>query len=153
MLQRIQSVYLFLCAAALSIALFTKVWSAASNESLMIDAFTSNVSVAGTLTTKNIWYVGLTIVVSILLSFYTISQFKNRILQVKLINFNNLLLCAVVGLYYWEISQAKKVLTGEYADNWGVAFIVPLIGLVLNILAIRSIKKDEALVKSVDRLR
>ncbi|MCU0417579.1 MAG: DUF4293 domain-containing protein [Cytophagaceae bacterium] len=153
MLQRIQSVYLFLSATIVSLALFIKIWSAATNESVVLDAFSANVTSGGTLTTKNVGYIGGVLVLSVVLNFYTIFQYNHRKRQVLWTNLNNVLLCLVMGLYYWEISVLKQALTGAYSDNWGFGFFVPLIGLLLNILAIRAIKKDEALIQSVDRIR
>ena len=53
------------------------------------------------------------------------------------------------GYYYWLICHHIEKLM--YSVTVGMAF--PLISLILTIMAFRGIFKDEALVRSLDRLR
>ncbi len=82
----------------------------------------------------------------------TIFLFKKRPLQAKLCIFNIVLLLGyylVLGVY---IFFACKQLGVEWYINkiWAA---LPLVGIILTVMALRGIAKDEALVRAADRLR
>ena len=78
--------------------------------------------------------------------------FNNRSLQMRLAqisfiaNFIGLFLAIILFVQDPVMSSATKV-----DDSWGL--YLPLISLVFLILALRSINKDDKLVRSMDRLR
>lgn len=81
----------------------------------------------------------------------TVFLYKNRKLQIRLSILNSLLL---VGFYlacmaYYNVLNANS--DGDFRIHW--ALFLPLACIVLNMLAIRAIRKDEMLVKATDRLR
>lgn len=80
----------------------------------------------------------------------TIFLFKNRVLQVRMTVFNSLLL---VGYYiaFAVFYVSLKAETGIYSWGWGLC--LPLVAIILNVLIIRAVKKDELMVKAADRLR
>ncbi|MEM9023044.1 MAG: DUF4293 family protein, partial [Bacteroidota bacterium] len=84
----------------------------------------------------------------------TISQFKNRPLQIRLARLSMLL---TLLLWVWFFLHADALASGlnpaEPVANYGVSAILPLIALILLFLAARAIRKDDELVRSVDRLR
>jgi len=86
---------------------------------------------------------------SAFLSFLTIMLFKNRKLQIKLGWLNILLNILILGflLYY------LLILPGESFSEKGILIFVPIIPIVLSFVANHFIKKDEKLVKSIDRFR
>ncbi|MCD7973540.1 MAG: DUF4293 domain-containing protein [Candidatus Azobacteroides sp.] len=88
--------------------------------------------------------------VGILLSIITLFLFKNRNLQVKLLWLVNLLILAFYGLasafYFFTFSPFVL-------ENVKIGVVFPIITFILNLLAIRFIKKDEALIKSLNRIR
>lgn len=88
--------------------------------------------------------------VSALVSFVTIFMFKNRKLQFVLGRINILLNLILLGLFvYWSLR-----VPGEYEiSEKGIGMLIPVISIVFLVLANKAIKKDEDLVKSVDRLR
>jgi len=87
----------------------------------------------------------------VLISFGTIFIFKNRILQIRLSAINLMLMIGYVGLNYYYIKSFSNQLTGVISYN--IIVIFPLISAILGYLAIRAIGKDEALVRSLDRIR
>ncbi len=90
--------------------------------------------------------------VSIILPVLILGLYKNRGLQIRLLAFNILItivLIIVVLMYY--MSSVQK-LTGIQPSYQFGAFC-PLISLIFLVLANRFIRKDENLVKSADRLR
>ena len=90
----------------------------------------------------------------------TIFLYKKRELQVRLCRIDMLMTIVFIGLVflYYE-KDLTKVIAAVEGDEYqlDVAYFfgmaLPLLGLVFEILAIRGIKKDIELLKSIDRLR
>ena len=92
-------------------------------------------------------------VASFIFSVSTILLFRNRPLQIRLCAFNmltNIVLIMVIFFFYATKIQTMTQIEPEY-NYTGMA--LPLVSLLFLILANRSIRNDEALVKSADRLR
>lgn len=92
--------------------------------------------------------------ISVLLSLYTIFMFKNRKLQGNLIWLNIFTNIALLAWLFVSISNAKS--EGVHATDGGTfsfgAFI-PVITLVFLFIARSGVRKDEKLIKSLNRLR
>lgn len=89
-----------------------------------------------------------------LLDLYTIFQYKNRALQVKLTNIAVLLTIAfIMGIFFLYIPFIEKKINivPDYRKAFGI--YLPLVALVFEVMANRAIKRDEKLVRSADRLR
>ena len=87
-----------------------------------------------------------------LLCLICIFLFKNRKLQFRLTVFALVLTIGYLVLQYFRIEQFKAdnaIQTGSYQ----VAALLPILMVVFLFLAARGIRKDEKLVKSLDRLR
>ena len=86
-----------------------------------------------------------------ILALITVFLFKNRKLQIKLIYIN----IACVVMYYASARAYVLVAAQRLQADWTLHFTnaIPLVCLILLVLAVSAIKKDEALVKSLDRLR
>jgi hypothetical protein len=87
----------------------------------------------------------------VLISFVSIFLFKKRILQMRLGGINLMLMLGYVGLNYYYIKSFSNQLSGVISYN--IIVIFPLVSAILAYLAIRAIGKDEALVRSLDRIR
>lgn len=89
-------------------------------------------------------------IISALLSVIAILQFKDRKKQFVFNRLNMLLNLIILGVFvYWSLT-----LSGEsQISEKGIGMFLPIISIVFLVLANRAIKKDEDLVKSVDRLR
>lgn len=89
---------------------------------------------------------------SIIFTGSAILLYNKRRSQLILVNISfllNVILVALIYLYYTGyVEKLSKVL-----PSYQFGIFLPLISLVLLVLASRSIRKDEALVKSADRLR
>lgn len=129
MIQRVQTIYL-LITVLLGVALY----------------FTSqDVNLWG-----NEFIISMSAVLSMLLSFFSILSYKNRPRQILFNNLNMLINALLIGLLgYWMLNLSGGISIPEK----GIEFVFPLIALVFFAMANRNIKKDEKLVKSVDRLR
>ena len=137
MIQRKQSIYLFL--AGLIAMLF------ASNLNKLVTVnfdFMSDPSQGNTILSLAFFF-------SAALSFLAILMFKNRKLQLALGWVNILLNILLIGSFIFFLLN----LPGGVSPEKGIWTIVPLISIVLLSIANRLIKKDDDLVKSVDRFR
>lgn len=87
----------------------------------------------------------------VFVAFISIFLYKKRMLQIRLNIFNIILLLGYLGLNYYYIQNFSKQLDGIV--SYHVTAIFPIVSVVLTYLAIRAIGKDEALVRSMDRIR
>jgi small-conductance mechanosensitive channel len=87
---------------------------------------------------------------SALLSVISIFLYKSRQTQFVLGRLNIILNFILLGLFVYRLLS----LPGEPANSEkGIGLLLPVFSIVLLALANKAIKKDESLVKSVDRLR
>ncbi len=87
---------------------------------------------------------------SAILSLIAIFMFKNRKLQFVLGRLNIILNFILLGLFVYRSLN----LSGETdVSEKGIGMLLPIFSIVFLVLANKAIKKDEDLVKSVDRLR
>lgn len=104
----------------------------------------------------NYWPYALTGVLAsviILVGLIELFKFKNRVLQMKLGMLNSLLIVGVLGTLMWFVFTGQKEWLPSVRGTFGGGLFMPALAMVFNRLAIRSIKKDEDLVRSVDRIR
>ena len=101
----------------------------------------------------NTLYIGILAILTIALTIFTILKFTNRLLQIKLSLLCTLLLSALVGLMFIAIRTGNKMLTSPEEGSFKIGFYLPIACILLTLLATRFIRKDEELVRSVDRLR
>ncbi|HEY8401977.1 MAG TPA: DUF4293 domain-containing protein [Cytophagaceae bacterium] len=156
MIQRIQTVLLFLVALLLIISLFFPVWEATSgsNTQVELDPFQITLKSGDAITAeKSVFYIAALMIVSAGIALYSIFQYKKRMLQVRLGLFNTLVLGGIIGTYFLGISQSEKLLENIENQHFLFSFYTPLLAILLNLMANRYIRKDEALVRSVDRIR
>jgi hypothetical protein len=92
-------------------------------------------------------------IVSILFSAISIGLYKQRTLQIRLIAFNVLTLVVLILVLFFFYTAQLKTMTGADPDYTYPGMLLPVISLVMLILANRSVRNDEKLVKSADRLR
>ncbi len=136
MLQRIQTVYLLLAALASGILLIYLPYGfMEGNEALYAYGHPFLLSM----------FLG-----SSILSLISIFLFKNRKLQFVLGRVNIILNFILLGVFvYWSLTISGETMVSEK----GIGMIIPIISIVLVVMANKAIKRDEDLVKSVDRLR
>jgi hypothetical protein len=82
----------------------------------------------------------------------TIFLYKKRIIQMRVAFINMLLMLGFLGLIYYFTTNFASDLDSK-AVSYTLFDAFPFIAAVLNYLAIRAIGRDEALVRSVDRIR
>lgn len=136
MIQRIQTLYLFLAAGISGGLIFMfPLWTEMDESNVFaID---------------NYLYLGL-FMGSALFSLISIFNFKNRKSQFILGRLNIILNFILLGIFVYQSLN----LSGETnVSEKGIGMLLPIFSIVCLVLANKAIKKDEDLVKSVDRLR
>ncbi|PTX22334.1 uncharacterized protein DUF4293 [Pontibacter mucosus] len=166
MIQRIQTVFLALLAIAMICVLFLPLWSKTdptTGEEVVLTAWNmksyflteqGEPGEVGSVPQRGTIAIGMLAIAAIVIAVYEIFQYKSRLNQMKLGLLNTLILMAtlITMLYYAYFVGGDLVLPGE-KGTFEAGFFMPLLALVLNSLANRFIKRDEDLVRSVDRLR
>jgi len=90
------------------------------------------------------------IFISIALAIISILSFKKRQLQFVLNRLNIISNFVLLGVFVYRL----LTLSGEtIVSEKGIGVLFPIISIVFLVLANKAIKRDEDLVKSVDRLR
>jgi len=135
MIQRKQSIYLFLAALVSGISTWVAdLWRFAKEW----------------IQPEDNWETLLFFGISALLSFSCIFLYKNRKLQMRLNGANIVLNILLIGYLAYSLST----LPGGFSDSEkGIGLLVPFASIILLFIANRFIQKDEKLVKSVDRFR
>ena len=136
MLQRIQTIYMIISATLLG-ALY--VW------------FPNIVSEEGLVVIHNDEPIMLGLIFgSILVTFISIFSYKKRKSQFVINRLNIILNFFLLGVFvYRSLTLSGEILVSEK----GIGVFLPIISIVFLVMANKAIKKDEDLLKSVDRLR
>lgn len=150
MIQRIQTVYLFLVVVLGTLLCFF------APVQFLPPTGTEYIA----LTTFQKWPLAVLTIAVPVIALVNIFLFKHRLLQAR-INVVNVVLClgyyALLALYIAYIVKGNEPIHGmllEDADWYlNVWAGIPLINVVLSLMATRRILKDEALVRAADRLR
>lgn len=151
MIQRIQSLYLFLAAVALSLIFFFPLANLSNNQDVIIFNLCgfSRFSLLEHIPT---WPLIAINAITLLLTLYVIGLFKKRLLQIRLTRIALMLNLGFIALLYFVYGDhlAKQI---KMEVNYELGAVFPLIALIFHVLAIYAINKDERLIKSIDRIR
>ena len=147
MIQRIQSVYLF-GVAVLSIAMFFVPFGVVGGYTLTAMKLSSTEEILSTT-----YPLAALITAAIVLSFGSAFLFKNRKLQMKLCTLSMILQAGILVLALFHYLDGAAAELGEKQPAYAIGIYIPAIGMILSFLASKAIKKDDDLVKSVDRIR
>ncbi|CAN0604337.1 DUF4293 domain-containing protein [Maribacter dokdonensis] len=136
MIQRIQSLFLVIVAILTGILpFFFNLW----------------IDVDGTeVFANNELLISIAFYASAVLAIWSMVQFKNRKSQFVINRLNMILNVFLLGFFVYRSLN----LSGETSvSEKGIGMLIPVFSIIFLVLANRAIKKDEDLVKSVDRLR
>ena len=155
MIQRIQTVYLLLVSALFTALLFLPLAVISSG------AVTYTFGVDGLQTTTtpaemaySTWALFALAVLIALLPVIVIFLYKKRIRQLRICIFNTFLIigfCALIVFFIWQFKTSPDLPNCKVFLRFWVSF--PIVALILNYLAIRNIGADEAMIRSLERLR
>ncbi len=150
MIQRIQSLYLFI-SFGLILSLFFIPFAELIDKSGETFLFLYRGLESGGKMIFVIYPVAILTAIIAFVNLITIFLFKRRMLQIRLIVFNMICMLGLVGLVFYSIHNQEEALNAVVGYNIVNAF--PLVAFVFNFMAMRAIRKDENLIRSMDRIR
>lgn len=158
MLQRIQTVFLLLVIILMGMALFLPLWTHMGEGTdiyykltpFLYESFDTTLGQP-----VHVYFpyaiVGILAIASIIIAIIEVTRYSNRLLQMKLGALNSLLMAGTMclGVYFATELMEEEAVTGGF----GAGLFLPAAAMICNIIANRFIRKDERLVRSVDRIR
>ncbi len=158
MIQRIQTVYLFLAFIAIALLFafpLAQFFSETGAYVFSVTGLKNMVPGDPDAFSPSLFLPIIIIAVGIaLITLFAIFQFKNRSFQIKLTNIGVLASIAfIMGIFFLYIPMIEKKvnIVPDYSKAFGI--YLPLVALVFLLMANRAIKRDDKLVRSADRLR
>ncbi|SFB57322.1 DUF4293 domain-containing protein [Algoriphagus aquimarinus] len=158
MIQRLQSIFLFLVAVAMGLTLGLDLWVqqvADSGEIWKMNAlFMNQIDASGeVLQSSSNWYIAALASFVGLMAIISIFQYRNLGRQMMLNMVNSLFMVGLVAIVFLITSGVNSEISAADNGTYEIGFWAILVAMVCNMLANRFIRKDVALLKSVDRIR
>ncbi|HOM62373.1 MAG TPA: DUF4293 domain-containing protein [Dysgonamonadaceae bacterium] len=150
MLQRVQSLYLFLASGCMVLAIILPLITFAfGNQHISFEAmgFYQNGELVAS--TWGLFAIGA---ISAALSLLVIFLYNKRIVQIRL-TIANIFVMIGFYLYFAFLMFMRNPEANLVFQKIGPGIIMPLISIIFSWLAIRKIGEDEVLIRSLDRLR
>ncbi len=148
MIQRIQSLYILAATALLVLVVFFPLASFAANGEV------HELSASGILKNGELlfstWPLLILCLSACILSVTALFLYKKRLLQIRFLVFAIILQLGIYGLGAYYILQLRS---GFSDFSFAFSAILPLLSSAFTFMAIKAIGRDEALVKSLDRIR
>lgn len=153
MIQRIQTLYL-LIAFALGIVFLFSPLASFSISDLMVELKVMDFNEISDMNQGmfvDTMPLVIVVLIFVILTAVSILLYKNRALQMKLVGFGFLINTVLIILGFWYTdTMADKVNT---QPDYEYGAIVPAVSLIFLFMAMRGIRKDTKLLRSMDRLR
>jgi hypothetical protein len=147
MIQRIQTVFIFIAVLLLGLMYFFPFAEISVGENLY------EFNIKGIFLGEKIIYPGMILLIFliliILLHVFVMFRYKKRILQIRILIFVIILLLGFTGVlayFAWSGFSGETV-------SFSFPVAMPIVAAILDYLAIRYIGKDEALIRSLNRIR
>lgn len=153
MIQRIQSLYLFAsaiaCVVCMSMPIGQVLFPDLQGSVKVMNLFAVMANGETTYVPCALFAV---LLIAATLNVLTIFAYKNRVLQMRMSLFTSILLVCYYGVVAVVAHMLCSAADGaDFKPMFSLAF--PLVSAVLNVLAVLSIRRDEKLVRSLDRIR
>src|SRR5690606_24466544 len=162
MIQRVQTIFLFLVAVAMLLVTYLTIWEQVNpdqTEKMKLTAWnlttytTENGIDSHIIQQKGVFYIGILAILAAMIALYSLSQFKNRTKQMFLNMINSLVMGSTLGVVVYQTYQGNLEINPDASGVFASGFYAIVAAIVLNVVSNRFIRKDEMLVKSVDRIR
>ena len=152
MIQRIQTIYLMLAAIMLGLTfVFPFATYTLDQTDVLFNAYGVSKNV---LEVSTFFPYYITIALSMGLALFSILQYKKRKVQITVGRLIYLLLVITIAFIFIDFYSLKgQFEIDSSAVSCGVSMFLPVAALPIIFMANRNIRKDEALIKSLDRLR
>ncbi len=162
MIQRVQSIFMLIAAVAMISMTFFPLWQKADLETsrlVTMNAFEirfEQQTASGTmelLGVQNVMLISIGAFLAAGIMLFSLFKYKNRMAQVKLnALFSLISALTIVGVVYFSL-KGNALILPEQQGTFLMGFYLPIVAMFNNFLANRFIRKDEALVRSADRIR
>lgn len=163
MIQRVQTIYLLIVVVLLACLFGLASVSYATAEQNVVllasglHAEPQSAQVSGAIDFASTWPLTALTLLAGVMALLSIFLFKRRMLQIRLCAVNIVLLLGLQVMLPLLGRALKTAYFGVNADSvmqqWHLPAVFPVVGAILTFLALRAIGRDEALVRSLDRLR
>lgn len=156
MIQRVQTIFLVLVGICMLVILIVPIWKREkpeTKEKIELNATQMVYSKDG-----KSQPVKVTVIIAILagiaggIAFYSIFLFYNLVLQMKVVLFNTLILCAVLGMMVYYNYQADEIFLSDN-ESYQIGYFLPGVAIVANYFARLYIRKDYNLIRDSNRMR
>lgn len=157
MIQRIQTLYLLLAAVACGLLFhsFFAMGKLADEAPVVLQAASGTTFSDGKFTIQDNLVITLLTAFGVLMAIITILLYKKRALQAKLVSFFILIAVLINGLSLYimfrDLQSVQENIDASF--EIGAGAFLPAIALIGGFLALRGIRNDDKIVKSMDRLR
>ena len=153
MIQRIQTLYLFIAFVLMLLLFFFPLAEILSGEGQLYTFRFDGLYYAGH-ETVYIQTVPPIILLSVIvaINFISIFLYRQRITQMRINFINLILMLGYAGLVYFYVRDFSTTLDSEVV-TYKLFDAFPFVSAIFTYLAIRAIGKDEALIRSIDRIR
>ena len=151
MLQRIQSLYLFISLVLYLILFFTPIFNVHGNNEVYT-VFSYKISPVQNVLNLNVWPICISVSMIFLIQLIALFSYKKRKLQIRLLQFNIILVLLsiiTIGIYLYHFSGISE----DAHIHLTLNVSIPFISAILFYMAIKGIRRDQALINSLDRLR
>lgn len=159
MLQRIQTIFLLLVILFMTLSFFFPLWASVNQEGIKLYEL-MNLKLIDYASGSGVveifmpyCFVASLAAACITVAIIEITKFKDRLLQMKLGALNAMLMAGTMGLSVYFATDVMKSVAASGAGQFGIGLFAPGAAMICNIIANRFIRKDERLVRSVDRIR
>lgn len=150
MLQRIQTIYLLIASICMVVSLLTNLATFSFNgEMVRFEAMGFYLNQEIVFSTWGLFVIGN---ISAILSVLIVFLYKKRMLQIRLAGINIFMMLGYYALIAFYIYMRNPEVDSVF-QNIGIGIIMPFVAIILTYLAIRKIGADEALIRSLDRIR
>lgn len=152
MIQRIQTIYLALALVIFGLATYLPLAEVAEAGNLFTFSAKGLVNTgSGEAVYSGLPLLSLAVLV-LAVNLFVIFNFKKRVRQMRMTLFNILLMLGFLVVSFVFLRMSVKDMA-EAVIAYKIFMVFPAISAIFNYLAIRAIGKDEALIRSIDRIR
>ncbi len=140
-------------------AIFLPLWKIAlpageSADFLQLDAiYQAKTETNGNVSKNFNGWIALLFIASAALAAYSISQYQNRVLQMKLGAINSMVIAVGLGAAMFIIYRTEQGVSQTIRGEFLTGFYLPVAAMLCNLISNRLIRRDHLLVQSNDRLR
>ncbi len=157
MIQRLQSLYLAIAAAAIAIAFFFPIITYLNDAQIWLEIYLKGIKDNSSpqlgINGSMLLPLQVMAVLSIILAVTSIFLFKNRKSQMKLVRLGIVLVLVEIALIFFYYANMLAKVSSTVPDFNHAGIYLLLVSLVMFVLANRGIMKDDKLVRAADRLR